>query len=127
MDRAQAALVRRQKQTRGRTVTYARGAEATTVTAWPGATLYARATEDPGASVVRGDADYLFVLAELLLNGEPIVPQEGDRLTDPTVLDPETGAAVVFELLTPTGEPAFRFSDQGRTTARVHCKRVPPT
>lgn len=123
--RGQAALVRRMKATDGRAVTYSRAGQDKTLTAWPGNTLFARSTDEPGASVVWGEADYLFAVADWAAAGLGGLPRAGDRVTDPTVLDPANGRPVVFELATPTGEPVVRYSDPTRTVFRVHCKRVP--
>jgi hypothetical protein len=109
----------------GRTVTYTRGAASMTFTAWPGAALFSRTTEEPGPSVVRSEADYLFAVADWTQAAVGGLPQTGDRITDPTVTDPAIGSAVVFELQPPTkGEPVMRYSDALRTVFRVHLKRV---
>lgn len=118
LDRGQAALNRRQKQAAGRVVTYSRGTEAVTLTAWIGSTAYTRTTDDPGASVVWSDRDYLFAAADLRIGGRQVTPEKDDRITE--VVD---GAEVVFEVSTAPGEPPYRFSDQTRTTYRVHTKR----
>lgn len=125
LQRGQAALIRRQKQADGRTVTYQRGAERWTLTAWTGKQLFAReATDVNGATVVHGEADYLFAVADARAAGLPLPPAEGDRITDPTVLDATTGAGKVFELATPTGESCWRWADNDHTTVRVHCRRA---
>lgn len=125
LDRGQAALVRRQKQAAGRTVTYGRGAERWPLPAWPGKQLFAREpTEVNGATVVRGETDYLFALADARAANIPFPPREGDTIADPAVTDPATGGPKVFELRTPTGEPCWRWSDENHTTVRVHCQRA---
>jgi hypothetical protein len=124
MMRGQLALIARQKAAFGRTVTLTRGSSSWSFAAWPGKTLFARNQEEPGASVVHGEADYLFAAADLVAAGMPWPPARGDRLTDPTVLDPLTGQPVVYEFSTPTGEPEWRYSDATRTVIRAHCKRA---
>lgn len=130
LDRGQAALVRRQKQAAGRTVAYARpGGGSWEFTAWPGTQLFAReATSSNAATVERADADYLFTVADAraagMLLASDLPPRAGDRITDPTVLDDQTGRPKVFEVRSPTGETPWRYSDQGQTTIRVHCMRV---
>lgn len=114
--RAQAALIRRQKQAGGLAVTYTRGAQSVSLTAWLGRTQFARlgGPGAQGAAVEWGDRDYLFATADLRL-GEPEV---GDRLT-------EAGSGLVYEVCTPdTGEPGWRYSDPSRTVIRVHTRRV---
>lgn len=121
MDRGARALVRRKKQADGRTVTYTRLAGGSlTLTAWLGETLYSQTTEEPGASVVWGDRDYLCEVADLKLNGTPFEPAEGDRVAE-TMPD---GTVAEFDIKTPTGEPPYRYSDQTRLVWRLHCMRA---
>lgn len=124
MDRGAAALVRRMKLSAGREVVYSRGATLRAdLTAWVGNTLFARRTDEPGASVVWGDRDYLIPVADLTaaLGGQAVrLPQKGDRIAE--TID---GTECVFELMTPTGEPVWRYADQTRQVFRLHTKRVP--
>lgn len=128
MARGQAALVRRKASSdAGPTaITYSRGADSVNLeTAWPAVSLYQRESAEPGQSITWSERDYLIPVEDLTLSGSPITPQRGDRISDPNIPDPVTGDATVFELLTPNGEPVWRFSDQhGRTVYRVHTKRV---
>ncbi len=124
-ERGAAALVRRMKASAGVAVTYTRtdanGSNPQTValTAWVGNTLYARNTQEPGASVIWGERDYFFAAADLVLGGSQTTPQKGDTITG--TID---GVATTFGLSTPTGEPVWRYSDQTRQIIRAHCKRV---
>lgn len=117
--RGRDALTRRMIQTDGVSVTYTRGAESATITVWTGNTLFARALDEPGASVLWGERDYLIPVASLVIGGTATTPAKGDRITE-TI----GGAAVTFELQTPTGEPAWRYSDADRSRYRIHCKKV---
>lgn len=101
----------------GVSVTYARGAQQVTVAdAVVGRTVFA-SNQQGAARVEFGDRDYLIPVASLTALGEPAV---GDRITD-TV----NGTVMTFEVKKPgTGEPAWRYSDPGRTTYRLHTKRV---
>lgn len=91
-----------------------------TLTAWVGRTLFAGSNEANGARVEWGERDYLIPVSSLMLGGILTLPARNtDRITE-TI----GGVAVVFELMTPTGEPVWRYSDQYRTLYRVHCKRV---
>ncbi len=119
LSRGQAALVARQQvaATSGNAIRYTRGAVSVDLTgkAWVGRTVFA-SNLDGGARVEWGDRDYLIPVADLAMGS----PQMGDRVTE-TI----GGVDVVFEVQTPdTGEPAERFSDQGRTVYRVHTKQV---
>lgn len=105
----------------GRTVTYTRKSDAATValTAWVGNTLYALEKSEPGATRVWGERDYFLAVADLVIASATFTPARGDRITE-TI----NGTATTFELSTPTGEPAWRYSDQTRQIYRLHCKRV---
>ena len=122
LDRGQAALIRRQKQAGGRTVTYTRlsGSPAPVpITAWIGETRASRLQEDPGIATIWGDRDYFIAVEDMLAAGLN-TPQQGDRITEVIA-----GVAVKFELMPPDdGQPPWRFSDQFRTVFRMHTKRV---
>lgn len=119
--RGMAALARRQKAAAGRTVTYTRGGVGYSFTAWPGSqNLQRQPTATDGATVVRAEAVYLFVVADAVAAGLAMPPQRGDRLTDPTL---GTGGKV-YEVQTPTGERGWRFQDHDDTIARVVCQRA---
>lgn len=118
--RGAAALTRRQVAANAVTVTYTRGAQSATLEdVWIGNTLFARTLDEPGASVVWGERDYLIPVASLVLGGVAAQPARGDKITE-TI----NGVAVTFELQTPTGEPAWRYSDADRTRYRVHTKKA---
>ncbi|MDB5310679.1 MAG: hypothetical protein JWO38_4881 [Gemmataceae bacterium] len=108
-------------------LTYSRASTGQSVgltNAWPGTSEFTRETKTPGASVSTAERDYLVPVASLVLGGSRTLPQKGDQVTDPNVLDPQTGLPMVFELMTSNGEPVWRFSDQQRTLYRCHTKRV---
>jgi len=118
--RGQAMLTRSLKDTAGQTITYTRGAESVTLTAWPGETLFALSAPTGAARVAWGDADWLIEAADLVIGGQAIKPLKGDRVSA-TI----NGEACAFEVATPTGETPWRWSDHmGRTRIRAHTKRV---
>lgn len=119
LDRAASFLATKQQQAYGRTITYARGAETATLTAWLGTSFFARSTEDPGASLVTSERDYMIAAADLVIGGSQTVPQSGDR-----ILETVDGEELIFEILVTAGEPGWRYSDQTRQIIRVHTKRV---
>lgn len=124
MDRGAAALVRQMSAGAGRQVVYTRDAGKPTaqtvqVTAWVGNTLFARNTDEPGASVAWGERDYFVPCEALVLGGAEAEPRTGDKITE-TI----RGADVTFEVRTAPGEPAYRLSEQTRLIWRLHCKRV---
>ncbi len=98
-------------------VTYTRvGGFAATLPAWVGRTLFAL-DSGSAARVEWGERDYLVSVAAFeAAFGPGTLPARGDRIT-------EEGAGI-FELQTPTGEAAWRYSDQTRTLFRLHCQRV---
>ena len=109
----QTMLNRLLKTAGGVSIIYTRGAKSITMTAIPGRTVFASNMVD-GARIEFGDRDYLIAVADLTF-GEPAL---GDRITEAV-----TDGTRIFEVMTPnTGEPAWRFSDQGRTLWRVHTK-----
>lgn len=121
LDDGAAALIARKRESDGREVTYSRGTKAITLRAWLGNTLFARNTDEPGASVVWGERDYVFAVAELVIDGKQVQPLKDDRITE--VID---GQAVTFEIATPTGEPPARYLDLTRQMWIVHTKRKRP-
>jgi len=103
----------------GVSLTYTRGAQSVTLTGWVGRTAFAQAGGQGGAAVIWGDRDYLFPAADLILGGSVVTPQRGDRITEIIA-----GTTLTFEVIAPGNEPAWRYSDAGRQTLRVHTKKV---
>lgn len=113
----QTMLNRRLKEAGGLTVVYSRGLASSELTARLGNTLFS-GLNDQAIGIKRGQRDYLIEVADLVLDGEATTPHTGDRIT-------EADAETVWEVCEPvTGEPAWRYSDQGRTLFRVHCRRA---
>lgn len=83
-----------------------------------GRTVFRRSEASPGPIVVFGERDYLIPVADLKVNGVPIVPKKGDRVTE-TMPD---GVVRTFQLAPTDGEPTFRFADQNQYLYRLHCK-----
>lgn len=102
------------------TYTRARTLHVVTLSPWVGRTLFATSREAGGASVAWGDRDYLVPRDQLRVGGVEFEPDDGDRLVE--VIG---GVACTFEVMKPdTGEPAWRWSDTGETTYRLHVKKV---
>jgi hypothetical protein len=121
--KGQALLARLMKRDATSTgaVTYRRGAETLDLTgkAWVGRTVFTRIPREGGAAVAFGDRDYLVVAADLVFGGEVVEPRRGDRIVEVIA-----GVDVTFEVVDPFGEPAWRWSDPGRTVYRIHTKEV---
>jgi hypothetical protein len=99
----------------GVSVLYVRGETTLPLTVIVGRTAFSSNVAD-GPRVSWGERDYLVEAADLTVG----IPALGDRITE--VID---GTTTVFEIVTPdTGEPAWRWSDQGRTRWRLHVKKV---
>jgi hypothetical protein len=101
-------------------ISYARGATVVTITAesgaaWVGRTAFT-SVQQGAIRVEWGDRDYLILASALAAIGEPA---EGDRITE-TV----NGTAKVFEVMSPGGEPPWRYSDPQRSVFRLHVKQV---
>lgn len=114
--RAQAALIRRQKAANPATITYQRGAETQTLTGWFGRGM-ANSLADTGARVEISDREFFLTVADLAATsfGEPEV---GDRLT-------VSGETTVWEIVpVDTGEKPWRHSDSERTFYRIHTQLV---
>ena len=63
--------------------------------------------------------DYLIAAVDLVFGGQVSVPQPGDQ-----ILETHGAATLVYEVMAPGREPAWRYSDPYRVTLRVHTKQV---
>jgi len=109
----------RRREHLSRTVTYRRGADSVEVAATVGETAF-RLTEDYGAQVRVVRRDYLIAADDLVLGGQQVLPQAGDR-TEETDGD----QVFIYEVMGPGGgEPDWRYSDPYRRTLRIHTKHV---
>lgn len=104
-------------------VVYSRGAESVTVQATIGQSSGV-VTKEYGVRERWESRDFLILASLLVINGEPIEPRRGDRITE-TVLD-DTDIPVhqlIHEVLPPSEqEPCWRWSDAHRLRVRVHTK-----
>lgn len=106
----------------GRTVTYRHGDSTVSVTATVGYSLLKLTDEYGNVQMVRTERDYIIATADLVLGGLEITPQRGDRITDV-----EGTRTNIYEVLTPAGEPVWRWSDSYRVRRRIHTKLVSST
>ena len=97
-----------------RQVMYSRGADSVQVAATVGSTTF-EISDQYGAVEKWESRDFLVTAAALVLGGEPVEPQRGDRITD---------GAKVYEVLAPCKEDVFRPSDPYAVTLRIHTKQV---
>jgi len=99
-------------------VVYARGASTVEVPATIGRTEFE--VDDGFGVLVRTESrDYLILAEHLVLDGQPALPQRGDRIRET-----DGSQTVVYEVMTPGKEPPWRYSDPYRKTLRVHTKQV---
>jgi hypothetical protein len=101
-----------------RSVTYQRDDAAAVVSATIGKTVFT-IEEGGGIATQYVSRDFLIMGAELVLAGQAVLPQRGDRIRE---LQGEQ--TFVYEVLAPGKEPCFRYSDPYRKTFRIHTKQV---
>ena len=63
--------------------------------------------------------DFLVLRKELILGGNPVLPERGDK-----VRETKDGTVYVYEVMAPGKEPHYRYSDPYRKTLRIHTKQV---
>jgi hypothetical protein len=124
LERGQQMINRAHKATESVAVTYTRKTDAGLLLTTPTPTIQARhgrvmsssRQEESGVAVQYSERVYLIEVADLVLGGQPTTPDRGDRITE---------AGMTWELVpTDTGDPFWRYSDQGRTLYRCYAKRV---
>jgi hypothetical protein len=93
-----------------RPVTYRRGAQEVTVQATVGQTIFR--IDDGGALVRVVTRDFIIASADLIDFGDP---KRGDEITE-TV----NGIARIYRLVSPGGEPHWRWSGTDSTRLRIH-------
>ena len=101
-----------------REVTYRRGVDSVPVQATVGRTLFEQ--DDGSGAIVRTEVrDYLIDTADLVLAGQPALPERGDRIEET-----EGGKKFTYEVMPLGTEPHWRYSDPYRKTLRVHTKHI---
>ena len=63
--------------------------------------------------------DFLIAAVDLVFDGQVTVPQPGDQ-----ILETVGPATLVYEVMAPSKEPAWRYAGPYRVTLRVHTKQV---
>ncbi|CAN5495964.1 hypothetical protein BH11PLA2_BH11PLA2_22810 [soil metagenome] len=98
-----------------RTVMYRRGADEIAVPATIGRTLMKLADSEGGVRMEWTDRDFLIRADLLVIAGNRITPERGDRVIDD---------GKVYEVMAPGGEPPWRVSDPFGVMLRIHTKFV---
>ena len=101
-----------------RLVTYSRGAESVELAATLGSTTY-EVTDDAGATVQAKATDFIVSAEALVLAGEAVKPQPGDRIRVTS-----SGKVLVYEVLDLGGAGHYRPCDPGGRMLRIHAKQV---
>jgi len=101
-----------------RSVSYARGSSTIEVQATIGRTEFEQADEYGIVHKVES-RDYVIRTADLVLDGQPTLPKQGDQIREN---DGET--TFVYEVLSPGDTPVFRYSDPYRKSLRIHTKHI---
>jgi hypothetical protein len=102
-----------------RSVIYRRGGDEVTVQATIGRTLLKLDDGYGGVRMEWTDRDFLIHAADLVLGGNPVLPQRGDL-----VRETQGTTTFVYEVMAPGKEPAWRWSDVYRKMLRIHSKQV---
>jgi hypothetical protein len=107
------------KEHASRPVAYRRGADEVTVQATIGRTLLKLDDGYGGVRMEWTDRDFLIHAADLVLNGVAVLPERGDLIRET-----QGGKVIVYEVMAPGKEPAWRWSDVFHKVLRVHAKQV---
>jgi len=100
-------------------VVYRRGSEQVPVLATVGQT---RLKLDDGLGSVRmepTDRDFFIQAIDLVLAGEQVLPQQGDRIHETVGT-----RTFIYEVMGSAGEPPWLWSDPFRKLLRIHTKQV---
>ena len=113
-------LARTQARHAAEVVTYLRGEASVRVRATVGRSEFE--VDDGAGTLTRSQTrDYLVPAGELVLDGAATEPQPGDRIVEGPL-----DAGQAYEVRPPPGVPAWRWSDDFRTTLRIHTRYVGP-
>ena len=99
-------------------VSYQRGADSVELAATIGRTEFEQADEY-GVLHRTESRDYIIRAADLVLAGETVLPKAGDQIREA-----DGNVVHVYEVMAPSGEPPWRYSDPYRVALRIHTKHV---
>lgn len=121
LERGAAWLAAKLKTSASRTVIYRRGDSYVEVQAVIGKTEFGEG-ETQDVVVTHRMRDYLVLTVDLVINGQAVLPEMGDRIE-------ETASGKVHKhevLASPSGE-VFRYADPFRIQLRIHTKEIAVT
>jgi hypothetical protein len=107
------------QQFASREVVYQREASTLTVQATVGRTLLKLDDGYGGVLLQWTDRDFLIRAEDLVIAGQTILPQRGDR-----VHEVQSGVTYTYEVLAPGKEPVWKWSDLYRSLLRIHTKQI---
>lgn len=108
-------LAAQMKAHASQSVIYSRGGSTVVILALPGRTEFEQ--EDAGGVQTSFHTrDFIVDAADLVLNLVAIVPQRGDRITDPD--------GHIYEVLPDRGQPTHGDANPYHTRLRIHTKRI---
>ena len=89
-----------------------------TFAATVGRTLFEQ--DDGTGSIIRTEVrDYLIDVDDLLLGGDRVLPDRGDRIEEV-----DGDQRFIYEVVPIGSEPHWRYSDPFRKTYRIHTKHI---
>jgi hypothetical protein len=107
------------QQFASREVVYQRGVSTLIVQATVGRTLLKLDDGYGGVLLQWTDRDFLIRAEDLVITGQTILPQRGDR-----VHEVQSGVTYTYEVLAPGKEPVWKWSDLYRSLLRIHTKQI---
>ena len=119
LQRGAAWLADQRRRHLSRTVTYVRGLDSVDLPATVGRSTFEQVDEHGVLQRTEAD-DFLISPADLVLDGQRVLPEAGDRIREAT----DGGGTRVYEVLAIGTEPPWRWSDPHRTTLRIHTKVI---
>jgi len=99
-------------------VYYRRGLQQVPVTATIGKTIF-ETTNEFGIVERIESRDFLIRVSDLIVGGNLTLPERGDRIAEMSGTQ-----TLIYEVLAPGREPAWRYSDAFRTLLRIHTKFI---
>ena len=100
------------------TVQYVRGSRSVEIAATIGRTTF-EVDDGYGVLVRHQSRDFLALAADLVLEGELVLPERGDRIRET-----QGQQVFVYEVMAPGKEPCWRYSDPYRKTLRIHTQQI---
>ena len=118
LEQSSAWLDGQRKKFLAKTVTYCRGQAEAVVLATVGRTTF-EVEDSTGVAERFESRDFIITAADLVLGGEVVTPERGDRIEETA-----GNQTLVYEVVGPGQEPCWRWSDPYRLALRIHTKQV---